>query len=123
MNAATPAFGVLNFLHNNLLSVLPVTLEVDLILVDYAVNDALIENFDYDVENLKRAHEILLRHVRIRMQHAPAVLYVETYRPPSERKTKPLQMTNIAEVHGAVAQKYDIPVVSRQSAHVYAFPK
>lgn len=53
VNAATPAADILDFLHNDLPTFLPEDSDVDLIIVDTGINDAVIEHFDFDVENVK----------------------------------------------------------------------
>lgn len=112
VNAATPAYDVSDLLHNQLRSLLPVDLEVDLIIVDYGVNDSSIEHFDSDVNNIKMAHEVFVRYVRNTMLQGPALLYVENIISPNKSRRSPSCGTNLAEVHGNVTQKYDIPMVS-----------
>ena len=75
INAATPAYSILDLLHNGLHDTLPVELEVDLIIVDYGVNDAIMELFRFDINNVKLAHEVFILHVRNDMIHMPALLY------------------------------------------------
>lgn len=53
VNAATPATDMLDFLHNDIPNFLPENADVDLIIVDTGVNDAVIEHFDFDVNNVK----------------------------------------------------------------------
>lgn len=53
VNAAKPANDILDFLHNDMFDVLPEDSDADLIIVDFGVNDAIIEHFDYDVNNVK----------------------------------------------------------------------
>ncbi|CAM9361818.1 unnamed protein product, partial [Laminaria digitata] len=72
INAATPAYTMLDLLHNDLLNTFPEDLEVDLIIVDYGVNDAIIEQFHFDINNVKLAHEVFIRHVINDMIHMPA---------------------------------------------------
>ena len=112
-NAATPGYTILDLLHNGLHDTLPVDLEVDLIIVDYGVNDAVIEEFDFDVNNVKLAHEIFILHVRNDMADMPALLYAESFISPARVRSAPLQANNMAEVHSTVTRKYDIPMVSR----------
>ena len=47
-------------LHNGLHDTLPADLEVDLDIVDYGGNDAAIEIFDFDINNVKLAHELFI---------------------------------------------------------------
>lgn len=111
VNAATPAYDVSDLLHNQLRSILPVDLEVDLIIVDYGVNDAAVQHFDFDVNNIELAHEVLVRYVRNTMLQGPALLYAESIISPGKSRSSPLFRTNVAEIHARVTQKYDIPMV------------
>lgn len=86
--------------------------QVDLIIVDFGVNDAVIEEFEYNLEYLRMAHEILIRHVRDTMNHSPALLYAESFIAPFRSLESPWQGENMAEVHASVTQKHDIPMVS-----------
>lgn len=118
VNAATPGFNIGNFLHNNLRSTLPLDSDVDLIIVDYGVNDAISEQFEFDLSNVKFAHEILISHVQNDMIHMPALLYAEGYISPARLRSVPLQGGNMAEVHAAVTRKYDIPMVGERELGV-----
>lgn len=111
VNAATPAYDVSDMLHNQLRSLLPVDLEVDLIIVDYGVNDSSVQHFNFDVNNIKLAHEVFIRYVRNTMLQAPALLYAESFMTPGKSRKWPGYHTNLAEVHANVTQKYDIPMV------------
>lgn len=105
----------MDLLHNRLHNVLPIDLEVDLVIVDYGVNDAVIEIFDFDINNVKRAHELFILHVRNDMMKMPALLYAESFKSPDRVNEAPRQKSNMAEVHAAVTRKYDIPMVSQRS--------
>ena len=102
----------MDLLHNSLHDKLPVDLEVDLVIVDYGVNDAVIEIFDFDINNVKLAHELFIHHVRNDMIDMPALLYAESFMAPARVIEAPRQKSNMAEVHAAVARNYDIPMVS-----------
>ncbi|CAM9527033.1 unnamed protein product [Ectocarpus sp. 4 AP-2014] len=115
-NASVPKYGVMQFLHKLLDKALPVDLEVDLIIVDFGVNDAIIEEFEYNVEYLRMAHELLIRYVRDTMFHSPALLYAESFIAPFRSLESPWQSENMAEVHASVTQKHDIPMVSFRDA-------
>lgn len=101
----------MDFLHNNLHSTLPVELDVGLVIIDYGVNDAVIEHFDFDINNVKMAHELFLEYVTTNMLHTPALLYAETFIAPERVREVPRQATNMAEIHAEVTRKYDIPMV------------
>ncbi len=85
--------------------------KVDLVIVDFGVNDAVIERVDFNLEYIRMAHEILVRHARNDMSSSPALLYAEGYIPPSHLAGTPWQSGNMAEVHAEVTRKYDIPMV------------
>ena len=87
-------------------------LEVDLIIVDFGVNDAVLEQFDSEINNVKLAHEVFIRYVRNDMINMPALLYAESFISGARTRQAPLQASNMAEVHAAVTMKYDIPMVS-----------
>lgn len=87
-------------------------IQVDLIIVDFGVNDAIIEEFEYNLEYLRMAHELLIRYVRDTMFHSPALLYAESFIAPFRSLESPWQSENMAEVHASVTQKHDIPMVS-----------
>lgn len=53
VNAAKPGNDILDFLHNDMLDVLPEDADVDLVIVDFGVNDAIIEHFNFDINNVK----------------------------------------------------------------------
>eukprot|EP00904_Undaria_pinnatifida_P003349 jgi/Undpi1/13014/HiC_scaffold_7.g02678.m1 len=95
-----------------------VTVEVDLIIVDFGVNDAVLEQFDMEINNVKLAHEVFIRYVRNDMINMPALLYGLRLRfiPGARTRQAPLQASNMAEVHAAVTMKYDIPMVSFRDA-------
>lgn len=112
INAATPAHDVSDMLHNQLRTILPVDLEVDLIIADYGVNDAVVQHFGSHVKNIKLAHEVFIRYVRNHMLQEPALLYAEGIMSPDRVRSTPSYGTNLAKVHAAVAKKYDIPMVS-----------
>ena len=114
INAATPGYAILDLLHNGLHDTLPVDLEVDLVIVDYGVNDAVIEVFDFDINNVKLAHELFILHVRNDMIDMPALLYAESFISPARVSAAPRQKSNMAEVHAGVTRKYDIPMVSQK---------
>lgn len=101
-----------NFLRNDLLRTFPVDLDVDLVIVDYGVNDAIAEQFEFDVNNVELAHEVFISHVRNDMIHTPALLYAESFLSAARLRAVPHQAGNTAEVHAAVTIKYDIPMVS-----------
>lgn len=90
---------------------MPLDLEVDLIIVDYGVNDAVLERLEFDTINVKLAHEVFISHVRNDMIHMPALLYAESFIPATRARSTPQQTRNMAEVHAAVTEKYDIPMV------------
>ncbi|CAB1102602.1 unnamed protein product [Ectocarpus sp. CCAP 1310/34] len=115
-NASIPGFGVMQFLLKRLDKTLPVDLEVDLIIVDFGVNDAVIELFEYNLEHLKMAHELLIRYIRYTMFHSPALLYAESFIAPSRTLQVPWQSENMAEAHASVTRKHDIPMVSFRDA-------
>jgi len=94
-------------------SVSPPARQVDLVIVDFGVNDAVIERVDFNLEYIRMAHEILIRHARNDMSSSPALIYAEGYIPPSHVVNTPWQSENMAEVHAEVTQKYDIPMVSQ----------
>lgn len=112
INAAIPGYTILDLLHNELHNTFPVDLEVDLVIVDYGVNDAIIEKFDFDINNVKLAHEVFIRHIRNVMVDMPALLYAESFISSTRVRAAPRQAINMAEVHAAVTRKYDIPMVS-----------
>ncbi|CAM9527097.1 unnamed protein product, partial [Laminaria digitata] len=116
VNAAKPASSILDLLHNGLHDTLPVDLEVDLIIVDYGVNDAVFESFDFDINNVKLAHEVFILHVRNDMLHMPALLYAESFISPARVRQAPHQKSNMAEVHAEATKKYDIPMASFRDA-------
>lgn len=93
--------------------VLPMEFDVDLIIVDFGVNDAIIEEMHYDLDYVRMAHEELIRYVRNDMTKSPALFYVESFIAPNQVVQNPLQATNMANVHAEVTQKYDIPMVRR----------
>ncbi|CAN0305654.1 unnamed protein product, partial [Scytosiphon promiscuus] len=116
INAARPKYNVGDFLHNDLHDTFPVDVVVDLIIVDYGVNDAVLQRFDFDINNVKLAHEVLISHIRNDMIHMPALIYAENFIPDSRVRSAPQQASNMAEVHAAVTSKYDIPMVSFRDA-------
>lgn len=87
-----------------------------MIIVDYGVNDAVIENFNFDINNVKRAHELFILHARNDMINMPALLYAESFISPARVRQAPWQKHNMAEVHAAVTKKYGIPLVSQRIA-------
>ena len=87
-------------------------LEVDLVVVDFGVNDAVLDQFHMDPNNAKLAHEVFIRYVRNEMIDMPALLYAESFISPARLRDAPLQASNMAEIHSAVTRKYDIPMVS-----------
>lgn len=105
---AVPGQGIMHFLHKSLDKTLPIDVDVDLIMVDFGVNDC-VANFNDDYVGM--AHEKLIRHVRNDMLHSPALLYVETFIAPDRALQAPQQAANMAKVHGHVTRKYDIPMV------------
>lgn len=111
-NQANPGYSVMNLIHIQLHEVLPVDLETDLIIVDYGVNDAVLECFDLSTRNVELSHEILVRYVMNDMVHKPALLYAEAFLAPCKAIEQPWQASNMAEVHRSVTKRYDIPMVS-----------
>lgn len=103
----------MHFLHKSADVVLPRDLDVDLIIVDFGVNDAVTEKFHFDLDYVKMAHEELIRYVRNHMMRSPALLYVETFIAPARILQAPHQAANIAEVHANVTSRYEIPMVRR----------
>lgn len=91
---------------------------MDLIIVDFGVNDAVLEQFDMDTNNVKLAHEVFIGYVRNDMIRMPALLYAESFMSETRVRRAPLQARNMAEVHAAVTMKYDIPMVS-ETGRVY----
>lgn len=115
-NGAKPGFNIVTFLHNDITRVLPQDSNVELIIVDYGVNDAVVDRAGLDLTQVKNAHEILIRYVRNDMERSPALLYTESFISPHRVHQMPLQGTNMAEFHGNVTQKYDIPMSSFRHA-------
>lgn len=99
------------FLHTTIDAALPIDLDVDLVIVDFGVNDAVIENFDFNLDFVKMAHEALIRYVRNDMLRSPALLYVESFISPHRVSQAPHQASNMADIHAAVIRPYDIPMV------------
>lgn len=89
---------------------------MDIIIVDFGVNDGVMEKFNFDPDKVIRAHEELIRYVRNDMTATPSLLYAETFISPARVLEAPLQATNIADVHAIVTSKYDIPMVSLVSS-------
>eukprot|EP00904_Undaria_pinnatifida_P003964 jgi/Undpi1/13569/HiC_scaffold_8.g03228.m1 len=116
INAATPGCSIQDLLHNYLRSALPVDLEVDLVLVDFGVNDAVLEQLDMDTNNVKLAHEVFIRYVRNDVISMPALLYAESFISATRLRHVPLQTSNMAELHAAVTKNHDIPMVSFRDA-------
>ncbi|CAM9468653.1 unnamed protein product [Ectocarpus fasciculatus] len=110
VNAAVPGEGMIDFLHRTITNVLPVDLEVDLVIVDFGVNDAILDHFNQ--EDVKMAHETFISHIRNAMTSNPALLYAESFIAPRLAALHPPQGSNMAEVHANVTQKYDIPMAS-----------
>lgn len=115
INSATPASDIKDLLHNDIRGVLPLDSDIDLILVDFGINDAVLDHFDFDLENVKRAHEVFIRYVKIDMVNSPAMLYAENYIHPLRVLRAPEQGDNMARVHADVARKHDIPMVGYSS--------
>ena len=111
VNAARPKVNIKSFLHDDLHTVLPVESAIDLVLVDFGINDGVLGPFHSDTENVKMAHDVLIRHVRNTMNRSPAMLYMGSFIAPARVAEVPLQGTNLAEIHSEVAQRYDIPMV------------
>lgn len=78
---------------------LPEDSDVDLLIVDYGVNDAVLETFGGDINDLKLQHEALISYVRNDMIHIPAILYAESFIKPVRVRQEPSQGTNMAEVY------------------------
>lgn len=112
-NQAERGEGSVHFLHKPIDAVLPLDLDVDLVIVDFGVDDAVIEDFDFDLDYVKMAHEALVRHVRNDMFQSPALFYVESFIAPRRVRSAPHQASNKADVHAEVARLYDIPMVRR----------
>ncbi|CAM9420751.1 unnamed protein product [Ectocarpus sp. 13 AM-2016] len=110
VNEAVPGEGMIDFLHRTIKNVLSVDVEVDIVIVDFGVNDAILDHFD--LEDVKMAHETFISHVRNVMTRKPALLYAESFIAPRLASLHPLQGGNMAEVHANVTQKYDIPMAS-----------
>lgn len=100
------------FLHNDLHDTFPVDVEVDLVIVDYGVNEAVPHRFDFDINNVKLGHETLISHVRRYMIHMPALIYAESFISSKRLREAARQAINMAEVRAPVTSKYDIPMVS-----------
>ncbi|CAM9485932.1 unnamed protein product [Ectocarpus sp. 12 AP-2014] len=115
-NEAVPASGIFQFLHLGMDEVLPADLEVDLIIVDFGVNDAVVEQVNFKLEYVKMAHDTLIRYVLDEMSHSPALLYTESFISPIRATQHPWQGGNMAEVHASVTQKYGIPMASFRHA-------
>ncbi|CBJ30204.1 conserved unknown protein [Ectocarpus siliculosus] len=113
VNEAVPGEGMIDFLHKTIKNVLSVDVEVDLVIVDFGVNDAILDHFD--LEDVKMAHETFISHVRNAMTSKPALLYAESFIAPRLASLHPPQGSNMAEVHANVTQKYDIPMVRQPS--------
>lgn len=113
VNAALPGWSMMDYLHN-IHKKIPIDLEVDLIIVDLAVNDAVIRVFDNNVENVKLAHEVFIRYVKDEMVHKPSILYTEGFTPPNFKDKERLR--NMAEIHSEVTNKYNIPISSFRDA-------
>lgn len=103
----------MHFLHKSIDDVLPLDLDVDVVLVDFGINDAIIENFSFDVNYVKMAQETLIRYVRNDMLQSPALLYLENFISPRRLRSAPYQAINMADVHSEVTRPYDIPMVRR----------
>ncbi|CAM9361671.1 unnamed protein product, partial [Laminaria digitata] len=115
-NAAVLGCNIGWFLHDHLHDTLPVDLEVDLIIVDFGVNDANLEKFGGNLNDVRLEHEALISYVRNKMTHKPAILYAESFIPPGQVRSAPSKASNMAEVHAAAARKYDVPMVSFRDA-------
>ncbi|CAN0249051.1 unnamed protein product [Ectocarpus sp. 12 AP-2014] len=115
-NASLPGSSIMQFLHHGMDRVLPENLEVDLIIVDFGVNDAVIELFDFNVEYVKMAHDTLIRYVFDAMLHSPALLYAESFIAPHRVAQAPWQSEDMAKTHAAVTQAYGIPMASFRHA-------
>lgn len=100
-------------MHSDIDAALPIDLDVDLIIVDFGINDAALEDFNFDLEYVKMAHEALIRHVRNRMIRSPALLYFEDFITPYWVRQVPHQASNMADIHAEVTRPYDIPMVRR----------
>lgn len=87
-------------------------MQVDLIIVDFGVNDAVVEQVNFKLEYVKMAHDTLIRYVLDEMSHSPALLYTESFISPTRATQHPWQGGNMAEIHASVTQKYGIPMVS-----------
>lgn len=112
MNAARPGHSIINFLHDELNTTLPAESTVDLIIVDYGINDAIIQNFNFDVRNVKIAHDYFVHYVRNTVIRSPALLYTENFIAPARLLFAPWQSINMATIHAEVTKQYDIPMVS-----------
>lgn len=110
-NGAEKGEDSLHFLHKSIEVVLPMDLDVDLVIVDFGINDAVIEKFSFNLDYVKMTHEALIRYVRNDMLHSPALLYFESFITNHRVLEAPYQATNMADLHAEVARRYDIPMV------------
>lgn len=121
INAAKPSTNIQVFMSNHLRATLPEDSDVDLIIVDYGVNDANLETFGGGINDLKLQHEALISYVRNDMIHMPAILYAESFITPARVRQEPSQGTNMAEVHADVTRKHDVPMVSGKGGLAFAW--
>ncbi|CAM9356917.1 unnamed protein product [Discosporangium mesarthrocarpum] len=87
---------------------LPPEEEVDIVILDTAVNDANLKFYKNKVQNLRTDHEVFVNYVLSHMRNQPALLYVEGFISSFH--------TNIAEEHRKVTERYGVPMVSYRHA-------
>lgn len=88
--------------------------------MDYGVNDAIIGRFDFDINNVKFAHEVFTRHVRSDVIDRPALLDAGSFISATRARSPPQRASNVAEVHATITRKNGIPVVggpTRRTGH------